>query len=174
MNYEDKNEYIKVVSIWETIKKFRQSKGMTQKQLAEKCGLAPITIRQYESGKREPNLETIRKIATVLEVSISDLVVDWEMFSRDEIIKDWDTEKKEQENIKNIRDKQLINNFNKLNDTGQKEVLKRVEELTEIPKYRKNVIDLFAGIEAIKKDMGLDSDISTVIELKNDDEEDQD
>lgn len=174
MNYEDKNEYIKVVSIWETIKKFRQSKGMTQKQLADKCGLAPITIRQYESGKREPNLETIRKIATALEVSISDLVVDWAMLSRDEIIKDWDTEKKEQENIKNIRDKQLINNFNKLNDTGQKEVLKRVEELTEIPKYRKSVIDLFAGIEAIKKDMGLDSDISTVIELKNDDEEDQD
>lgn len=52
------------------IKEARKDAKLTQSQLAEKCGVATITIRQYESEKREPRLDTLRNIATALGVSI--------------------------------------------------------------------------------------------------------
>ena len=45
------------MSVGDHIKNARKSAGMTQKELAEKCGAAEITIRQYESNKREPRNE---------------------------------------------------------------------------------------------------------------------
>lgn len=48
------------------LKEARKTAGLTQEQLADKCGLATITIRQYELGKREPRQETITKIADKL------------------------------------------------------------------------------------------------------------
>ena len=60
--------------VGENIKRFRKKANLTQKELAEKCGFAEITIRQYENGKRAPKIETMQKIATVLAVPISDLI----------------------------------------------------------------------------------------------------
>lgn len=54
----------------QTIQKIRKEKGYTQKQLAEKCGMATGTIQQYELNKREPRQEQLRKIAEALDVSI--------------------------------------------------------------------------------------------------------
>lgn len=60
--------------IGQAIKENRIKKGMTQADLADKVGLATITIRQYENGTREPKLEVLRKIALSLGVSIYSLV----------------------------------------------------------------------------------------------------
>ena len=49
---------------------------MTQEALAQKVGCATITIRQYESGKREPNFNTLYSIAAALNVGIFDLIPD--------------------------------------------------------------------------------------------------
>lgn len=62
------------MSIGENIKRLRYSQGLTQKGLAEKTGLAEITIKQYESNKRNPKIETLRSIANVLGVSIAELI----------------------------------------------------------------------------------------------------
>lgn len=56
------------------IKKFRLDQNMTQAQLAEKVGVVPSTITQYESGNREPKLSILKKIADALNVSIDELV----------------------------------------------------------------------------------------------------
>lgn len=53
----------------ELIKTARKNKGLTQKQLAEKTGLAIVTIQQYERNLRQPRIENIKKIAEVLDVS---------------------------------------------------------------------------------------------------------
>lgn len=52
----------------------RKAKGYTQKQLAEKCGLATGTIQQYELNKREPRREQLQKIATALDVPLYKLM----------------------------------------------------------------------------------------------------
>lgn len=52
-----------------------QQKGMYQKDIAEKTGLAPGTIsRLMLSGRAR--IETVQKVAEVLEVDFSELVKD--------------------------------------------------------------------------------------------------
>lgn len=50
------------------IKLARIKKGATQKEIAQKCGMADSAIRKYESGKITPKLETLKKIAVALEL----------------------------------------------------------------------------------------------------------
>lgn len=61
------------MTVGERIKKIRQEKGLTQKELGKKCGLADSAIRRYELGGANPKIETIERIANALDVDISDL-----------------------------------------------------------------------------------------------------
>jgi len=56
------------------LKKIRIEKGFTQKTMAERIGVATSTYSLYESGKREPNILIIKRIAKVLETSASKLL----------------------------------------------------------------------------------------------------
>lgn len=56
------------------IKQKRKAAGLTQEELAQKIGCATITIRQYESGKREPSIIVLGKLANALDVDIFDLI----------------------------------------------------------------------------------------------------
>ena len=58
----------------ENLKNARERKGISQKDVAEKIGVAKSTYSLYESGNREPNVQTIKKIADVLNVSADDLL----------------------------------------------------------------------------------------------------
>ena len=49
----------------------RIEKGLTQKELAQKCGMADSAIRKYESGKIFPKMETFGKISDALELPVS-------------------------------------------------------------------------------------------------------
>lgn len=66
--------WMEIMTIGENIKKYREKKGLTQKELGAALGLAEITIRQYESNKREPKYEILFSIADALNVSIDDLM----------------------------------------------------------------------------------------------------
>lgn len=70
------------MTMGERIKVARKKAGLTQEKLAKKCGIATITIGQYERNKREPNIETIFNLAEKLNVSASYLlgVVDLDGF----------------------------------------------------------------------------------------------
>ncbi len=54
---------------YENLKKARLEKRLSQKEVAEAIGVAKSTYSLYESGKREPNVKTIKKIASFLGVS---------------------------------------------------------------------------------------------------------
>ena len=58
----------------ENLKLARDQKGLSQKDVSEKIGVAKSTYSLYESGKREPNVQTIKKIADVLDVSADELL----------------------------------------------------------------------------------------------------
>ena len=55
--------------IGKRIRYYRQQKKLTQKTLADLCGLSEAAIRNYELGNRVPDYETIMDIAENLEVS---------------------------------------------------------------------------------------------------------
>jgi transcriptional regulator with XRE-family HTH domain len=56
------------------LKTLREEKGWTQKELAEKLGLAKSTISLYEIEKREPNTEITIKIADLFGISVDELL----------------------------------------------------------------------------------------------------
>lgn len=51
------------------LREARKSSGMTQKEVAEKIGVARSTYALYETGERSPDVEVVKKLATVLNVS---------------------------------------------------------------------------------------------------------
>ena len=55
------------------IKSIRKEQKLTQKELANKAGIAAITLQQYERGVREPKLEQMQKLASALGVSFGEL-----------------------------------------------------------------------------------------------------
>ena len=55
------------------IKELRQKTKLTQAQLAEQIGIDPKHISRIEGGKNYPSLDTLRKLASSLNVQIGDL-----------------------------------------------------------------------------------------------------
>lgn len=43
----------------ELIRKYRKMRGLTQSELAEKCGLTDSAIRNYELGNRTPGEDQV-------------------------------------------------------------------------------------------------------------------
>jgi len=152
------------------IKEARKSRGLTQAQLAQRCGMATITIQQYEADKREPRQKQLRFIADALNVSVSYLEGDESMEVRaimDAIkrkdarefehllglkegsITDMGTELKEGEFILSTlaRDDaestalaDILSAAKQLNHTGQTVAVERVRELGKIPEYQRQAL----------------------------------
>lgn len=53
-------------SFGETLRQIREQCGMTRPELAERAGLNPSTVWSIESGRRQTELPTIRRIAAAL------------------------------------------------------------------------------------------------------------
>lgn len=140
------------------IKHFREKRGMTQKELGEKCGIDAANIRKYESGKQNPKLSTLNKIADALGTTV------WELsdplFAGQEgtpVLKPTENAspetmeffKQHEEGVKTVLNllrleqeqekkllEQIIKDFRILTDEGQEKAAERVHELTEVPKYQ--------------------------------------
>ena len=48
----------------------RKSKGITQTELARRTGISQPNITRFESGKYNPSLDMMVRIATALEMSL--------------------------------------------------------------------------------------------------------
>ena len=61
-------------NISKNLRKLRKNKGLSQEKLARLADVANNTIIKIEAGKnKNPTLDTLKKIAKVLEVSIDKL-----------------------------------------------------------------------------------------------------
>jgi len=59
----------------ENLRKLREKKGLSQDRLAKLADVANNTIIKIEQGEnKNPTLETLKKIAKALEVSIDELI----------------------------------------------------------------------------------------------------
>lgn len=132
----------------ERIKKIRQQKKLSQKELGKLLGVSQQMIGQWESVNANLTLETIQKIATVLNTNINELLEppfdDSPVYKAykntnsldSPLTKDFINEKivSQIDNWQQI-DIELIKSFKKLNEDGKAIAIERVEELTEIPRY---------------------------------------
>lgn len=58
----------------ERLKKTREMRGLKQKDVAEKIGIKNNTLSSYESSKRQPDYDMLKKLSSLYEVSIDYLI----------------------------------------------------------------------------------------------------
>ena len=121
------------MTIGENIRQARKKAGLTQRQLAEKSGVATITLQQYERGVREPKLDTIAKIARAMNLFASDLISGDQWQNVDMTFTDT-TERYGQETPQYYR---MIEAFSTLNHTGAEKAAVAVEDLSKVPESRR-------------------------------------
>ncbi len=63
------------IKFGETVAKLRRQKGLSQEELAFRCGIHRTYIGAVERGEKSPTLNTIKKIAVGLEVEVIELFV---------------------------------------------------------------------------------------------------
>ena len=122
-----------IESIGETIRKTRIEKGLTQKEVAERCGMADSAIRKYESGKVCPKIETLKRIAEALGVDPYSLV-------------DFDTATEMLvESMNSVEDsrQRITTAYEKLTSEGQAKAAEIVEIIAGNPLYQRQEIDMF-------------------------------
>lgn len=61
------------MSFSENFKAARKSRGMTQKELAERLNMDRSSIAKYENGNGLPHAKTLHKICKILDITIDSL-----------------------------------------------------------------------------------------------------
>lgn len=56
----------------EELRRIRKLRGYSQRELAIRSGVDPVTISRVETGARDPHPSTLRKLAQALDVEIAD------------------------------------------------------------------------------------------------------
>lgn len=129
------------------IRKARKAAGFTQEALAKKLCVTRSLISKYENGTISPTLGQLGKIALALNTTVSEMIgSDWSGIDMSDAMDPFTTfsddvmmttiKKAQQE-----RKAQLIASFDTLNEDGQLKAIERVEELAEVPRYRKEQPD---------------------------------
>lgn len=170
-----------IMEIGDKIRLARKKRGLTQQQLGNLCGMADSAIRRYENNRANPKIETIQKIANALDVPLSEFysyIFNGETYIELANTKNEDERQSQLEILKqdhrinfdkitqpvnNKNELILLSNYEKLNDTGKDEALKRVKELTEIPRYT----ELLSGASAAKTKLKTEKEL-TIIEPPED------
>lgn len=140
------------MQIGHNIKNLRKAAGLTQKQLGEKLGISFQSIAQWETGKRIPKIETLRKIAAALNCDISEIdesfinssTVKAQELPHDALVALYKTTDSTQtaqvifSKLSAIDQESIINTLRylqQLNSSGKSIAANRVQELTLIEKY---------------------------------------
>ena len=66
-------------TIGDKVRALRLSKKITMTELARACGMSDRAIRYIENNEKQPGVETIKKLATALEIE-TDFFMDDELF----------------------------------------------------------------------------------------------
>ena len=126
------------MSFSERLKEERKNAGLTQAQLSKKLGITAQSYSQYETGKRNPKMETQQKIADALGIDIDDLCPTKKEMEAIKKAAESVTDKRKLE----IEEKRLSNLIERkkklLNISGKQKTVDYMDDLVGNPKYRKD------------------------------------
>jgi transcriptional regulator with XRE-family HTH domain len=69
---QQRKKYLQLIG--NNIRKVRDSKGISQQQLADDSNVAKSTIQRIEKGDLNPSAWTLKCISTALEVQVTELI----------------------------------------------------------------------------------------------------
>jgi transcriptional regulator with XRE-family HTH domain len=108
-----------MATIHDNIKRLRKSKGWTQAELAQRLGTSQKVITSYETSSKTPPVGRLPELASVLNVSIEELIGAEPLTIKEEI----------QHTHKNSRIARLQDLYEKLTPDEQRVILKQVRTL---------------------------------------------
>lgn len=56
------------------LKETRKACGLTQKQVAEQLGVVESCYANWEQGRTEPNIDFLRQLCSIFNISVDDLI----------------------------------------------------------------------------------------------------
>ena len=62
------------MKIGNNLRKLRKMAGLTQKDIADMLNIHTSTVTKYERDDREPDLDTLCRLADVLEITVDELL----------------------------------------------------------------------------------------------------
>lgn len=136
------------MSLGERIKTLRKQKRFTQNELAKLMDLKPITISKYESNDREPNLETLKKLSTVLDIPLIELI--------------------DENEIKDVPAKGILKNTNK-NSSIEQQILAEsiLEKIGGNSAILENILYNFLTVDSVEKELNYKFDEFTPDDLRD-------
>ena len=148
------------MGIGANVQKIAQERKISLKELSRRAGIPYTTI--YNMVKRDSSRvspENLQKLADTLGVGIGKL---YGLCSLDEVLKVADSDAKEDLyqvagaatqniNIQSQRE-ELESAFDKLNNVGREEAVKRIQELTRLSRYSYNLHDEVEWAEDVLED----------------------
>lgn len=61
------------INVGKQIQKLRESKGISQQDLAAKCNFEKSNMSRLEAGRVNPTLSTLEKVANALDITLTEL-----------------------------------------------------------------------------------------------------
>ncbi len=116
------------MSFAQNLKTAMEEHHMTMYRLSLEIGVHQTTLHNWLSGRGEPKLEVIKKIAKALRVSPLSLL------DFDEPI---ESEEEDEASEREYWQRLLVKNSEKLNAKGSRKVAEMAIDLTKIPDYQK-------------------------------------
>lgn len=125
------------------LKELRIKAGYTQQEVADILGVTKSTISKYEKGLRGINSNHFEKLSELYQVEPIYIITgksnrEWQEQIDRNVNQSQDEERTYWESVL-LSDavRSLIPLLDKLNNDGQQKAVERVEELTEVPRYRR-------------------------------------
>lgn len=125
------------MTLGQKIRQARQSRKITQKELAAQIGKSFSSVQKYEMDLATPPLETIEKIALSLGVPFLAFIDDGvKRLDIDESSVSFNASLPfdDDDTLERLREIKFL--LRRLNESGRDKAVERVEELTEIPRYQ--------------------------------------
>ncbi|MDO5774930.1 MAG: helix-turn-helix transcriptional regulator [Spirochaetales bacterium] len=81
MKNDEKADFPQKIAFCEKLKILRTEKRLTQEQLAEKVFVSRVTVSKWESGRGLPNIDSLKLLADIMQVSVDELLCGSEIIS---------------------------------------------------------------------------------------------